>query len=264
MQRARSLFLLASLGLLSIRAGAETWKGSFASENWVKDWQVRPTRYFGLKESSLVMHSKSEPSFLRISFPKGSATRSLSRKYKLPEGGAQFLTTVPTFPKKGVEEASLTYSVRFAKGFDFVKGGKLPGLFGGKRISGKDYPTGDDGFSSRLHWRADGYGQIKAYLPVEGGSAPEFGTQTFRFKPGKWHVIRQKVVLNDPKRPNGRLMMWFDGKLVINESQVLYRTGSRLRIEGLFFCTFFGGGTKEWASTRNTFADFRDFSISTP
>ena len=257
-----SAFIL-SFSLTPLLAGEKAWNGSFNAENWVKEWKIRPSKHFGLKNAQ-VIHSKSEASFLRISFPKGSATRSLSRKENLPEGGAQFLTTVPVFPKGGVEEATLTYSVRFAKGFDFVKGGKLPGLFGGKRISGKDYPTGDDGFSTRLHWRANGDGQIKAYLPVKGGSAPEFGTRSFRFQPGKWHNIRQKVVFNNPRQANGRLQMWFDGKLVINEKKILYRTGSQLRIEGLFFCTFFGGGTREWASTQDTFADFRNFSVTTP
>ena len=261
--RALITMLCANLLSLSAAMGEEIWKGSLDSEHWTKEWQVRSSRYFGLKEAR-VIQSKSEPSSLRIFFPKGSATRSLSRKYNLPEGGAQFLTSVPGFAKGGVDSATLDYQVRFAKNFDFVKGGKLPGLFGGDHISGKEYPTGDNGFSTRLHWRADGYGEIKAYLPVDGGSAPEIGKKSFRFQAGKWHQIRQQVVLNDPKKQNGRLLMWFDGKLVINESKVFYRTSSRLKIEGLFFCTFFGGGTKEWASKKDTYADFRGFSVTTP
>ncbi len=239
------------------------WKGSFGSEQWSQEWQVRSKRHFGLKDVRIVA-PKSESGVLRVFYPKGSATRTLSRKLGLPEGGAQFLTSVPVFPKKGAEKATLTYAVRFAKGFDFVKGGKLPGFFGGDSISGKDYPTGDNGFSTRLHWREGGYGEIKAYLPVDGGSAPEIGKKSFRFQPGKWHLVRQQVVLNDPKKWNGQLRMWFDGKLVINEQAMFYRTSSRLRIEGLFFSTFFGGGTQEWASTKNTYADFRDFKVTCP
>lgn len=249
--------------LVSLFAEERVWQGSLESDDWMKEWKVRPTKHFGLEDIQII-RSQSEVNFLRVSYPKGSATRSLSRKLGLPKGGAQFLTSAPTFSNDGVEEATLTYSVRFAKDFQFVKGGKLPGLYGGHRISGKDYPTGDDGFSTRLHWREDGDGEIKAYLPVKGGSAPEFGSQAFRFQPGKWHHIRQKVVFNTPKKTNGSLQMWFDGKLVIHESKVLYRTGPQLRIEGLFFCTFFGGGTKEWASRHDTFADFRDFSITSP
>lgn len=246
-----------------IAIAEEIWKGSFHSQQWPTEWQVRPSRHFGLKETRII-RSESEPSLLRVFFPKGSATRSLSRKHDLPYGGAQFLTSVPSFPKSGVEEAVLTYQVRFAKGFDFVKGGKLPGLFGGDHISGKEYPSGANGLSTRLHWREDGYGEIKAYLPVDGGSAPEFGKKSIRFQPGKWHLVRQQVVLNDPKKENGRLLLWFDGKLVINEQKVFYRTSSKLKIEGLFFSTFFGGGTKEWASRKDTHADFRGFSVIWP
>lgn len=241
----------------------EVWRGSFDSERWLENWQAHSKRSFGLKRARL-LRSDSDPDILRVFYPKRSATGSLSRKLGLPEGGAQFLTTVPTFPKEGADQAILAYEVRFAPNFDFVKGGKLPGLFGGERISGKDYPTGDDGFSTRLHWRADGYGEIKAYLPVDGGSAPEFGKNSFRFRPGKWHQIQQQVVLNDPEKKNGHLLMWFDGKLVISEKAVFYRTSPQLRIEGLFFSTFFGGATKEWASKKDTYADFRNFSVRTP
>lgn len=259
------LLSILRLSLLSVTCAMseEVWEGSFDSEQWLEDWQARSKRSFGIEQTRLI-RTDSRPHTLRVFYPKGSATRSLSRKLGIPEGGAQFLTTVPIFPKEGANQAILSYRVRFAPNFDFVKGGKLPGLFGGDRISGKNYPTGDDGFSTRLHWRADGYGEIKAYLPVDGGSAPEFGKNSFRFQPGQWHLIQQQVILNDPKKQNGHLLMWFDGKLVINEKDVLYRTSSQLRIEGLFFSTFFGGRTEEWASREDTYADFRDFSVRIP
>jgi hypothetical protein len=50
----------------------------------------------------------------------------------------------------------LSYYVRFSENFDFVKGGKLPGLFGGVGNSGGEIPDGTDGFSTRFMWRRNG------------------------------------------------------------------------------------------------------------
>ena len=50
------------------------------------------------------------------------------------------------------DELYLTYRVRFADEFNFVKGGKLPGLVGGEANTGGRVPTGRDGWSARMMW----------------------------------------------------------------------------------------------------------------
>ena len=68
----------------------------------------------------------------------------------------------------------LEYEVFLPAGFDFVKGGKLPGLMGG--------PSGDCGggadpdgcFSVRLMWRRDGAGEAYMYVPQGGQQDPGF------------------------------------------------------------------------------------------
>lgn len=55
-----------------------------------------------------------------------------------------------------------TYEVAFDAGFDWVQGGKLPGLRGGLSstgCSGGDTANGQDCFSSRLMWRTNGAGE---------------------------------------------------------------------------------------------------------
>jgi hypothetical protein len=56
----------------------------------------------------------------------------------------------------------ISYEVAFDSGFDWVKGGKLPGLRGGpdpNNCSGGNQANGTNCFSSRLMWRTDGAGE---------------------------------------------------------------------------------------------------------
>lgn len=58
--------------------------------------------------------------------------------------------------------AIFKYGVTFPVGFDFVKGGKLPGLYGGKTSCTGGDPAVDC-FSTRLMWREGGQGELYLY-----------------------------------------------------------------------------------------------------
>jgi hypothetical protein len=80
--------------------------------------------------------------------------------YSHNTGGAQLYnmwnTTSP------LQSVLLTYEVAFDRGFDWVKGGKLPGLRGGPAVNGcagGSQPNGSDCFSTRVMWRAQGAGE---------------------------------------------------------------------------------------------------------
>lgn len=55
----------------------------------------------------------------------------------------------------------VSYEVAFDTDFDWVKGGKLPGLRGGNLdgCSGGNQADGDNCFSARLMWRQGGMGE---------------------------------------------------------------------------------------------------------
>ena len=78
---------------------------------------------------------------LMVSYPAGSTGPR--------EGGAQWLVELDT----ETEEAYLTYRVKFRDGFDFVRGGKLPGLAGGSAPSGNAPADGIRGWTGRMMWR---------------------------------------------------------------------------------------------------------------
>lgn len=92
---------------------------------------------------------------LRVTYPAGS--------FNNQTGGAQFFTQWNS--STPFQSMLLSYELAFDSGFDWVKGGKLPGIRGGPSTtgcSGGKEPTGKDCFSTRLMWRTDGAGEGKS------------------------------------------------------------------------------------------------------
>ncbi|KAK7053270.1 hypothetical protein VNI00_003896 [Paramarasmius palmivorus] len=99
---------------------------------------------------------------LQVTYPKGS--------YSHDTGGAQFENLWNATDGSTFQSMMISYEVAFANNFDWVKGGKLPGLRGGPNAvgcSGGNQPTGRDCFSTRLMWRKDGAGEIYGYFPTQ-------------------------------------------------------------------------------------------------
>jgi hypothetical protein len=211
---------------------------------------------FGLDLAELITAADAPgATALRVTYPAGSASRSAGGT----DGGMQAYLQLPGDP---VEALDLEYQVRFPPDFDFVKGGKLPGLYGGSVTGGRDIPDGTDGFSTRYMWRAGGEGEVYAYLPTSEEHGTSLGRGCWSFTPGRWTSIRQRVVLNGPGRSDGRVTVWQDGRQVFESAGLEFRTTGDLRIEGLFFSTFFGGSDTSWASPVDQYADFAGFALS--
>jgi hypothetical protein len=113
-------------------------------------------------------------------------------------------------------------------------------------------------FSSRLMWRQDGAGEMYTYLPpgLPGNDNvcnvpplslcnPEFGASigrgSYKFTPGQWTSVCQRVKLNDAGVANGELEMFADGRSVFNVQGLSIRNSATGRIRGLLMETFFGG-----------------------
>lgn len=118
-----------------------------------------------------------------ISAPDGSSALQASYpantvKYSSSTGHGYSFYTLGAHNDVDVTTATevlFSYSVYFSDGFDFVKGGKLPGLYGGeslesaKSCSGGRQDERDTCFSARMMWRADGAGELYNYFPENGG-----------------------------------------------------------------------------------------------
>ena len=194
---------------------------------------------------------------MQVFYPKGSYSPGAD---DAPRGGAGFVAEFGT--GRGLERACLTYQVRFQDDFYFKKGGKLPGLYGGRAPTGGDEVSGENGFTTRLMWRSLGAGEAYAYVVNKPGDyGLSVGRGAWQFQPGKWHTIQQEVVLNDPGAADGKLRVWVDGRHVIDTGELVYRTEPGVTIDGLIFQTFFGGGDPSWASPKDQSAQFADFKI---
>lgn len=245
--------------LASLPVSATIWSGGFETNDWSKSWSAKIRGDWGLENTEVITDPTNKFSqVLRVKYPAGSVSPAVFRKYNAPFGGAGFHANLDMKPQNSLR---LGYYVRFSENFDFVKGGKLPGLFGGKVTSGGKIPDGTNGFSTRFMWRKDGEGEIYAYLPNSSSFGTSIGTGSWRFQTGKWHHIEQEVVLNDPGRENGRIRVWLDGEQVLEQEDLNFRSTSELKIEGIFFSTFFGGGDKTWATPKDVYIDFADFSV---
>ncbi len=236
---------------------AAAWSDDFSGD-WQAQWNVRQKGAWG-EENFEVLSTGGEPGVLRVHYPKGSAAPSVSRKEGVPLGGGQFYAGLDVPPQDSLR---LSYDLRFADNFDFVKGGKLPGLFGGAGASGGNIPDGTDGFSTRLMWRREGQGEVYAYLPTSKGYGDSIGRGAWTFTPSQWHTVEQEVVLNQPGQSDGQVRVWLDGNLVLQDSGLMFRTTDDLQLDGIFFSTFFGGGDRSWSTPKDTHIDFANFSVS--
>ncbi|KZT54369.1 polysaccharide lyase family 14 protein [Calocera cornea HHB12733] len=223
-------------------------------------------------------HPKSSPpSLLRITYPAHSSDPSLS-----PIGGTDFYATpLPLSPATSV---TLSYSVFFPYDFDFVRGGKLPGLYGGEYECSAGR-SAEWCWSSRLMWRREGAGELYLYAPkvaqtaalcstppltiCDSADGQSIGRGSFNFTRGGWTEVRQTVVLNTPGEWDGAFELWADGKLVIQAEGVYWRNTTRtttapdepVGFSGIFFSTFFGGSGPEWETQVETHAWFKDFEL---
>lgn len=232
-----------------IQSGKQAIRNDFAS---TRDW--------GTEENLLLLNpliSELPEPALRVLYPKDSSSPSDADEEGIPRGGLGFYTFEKAL--EGSDRACLRYRVRFEEGFDFVKGGKLPGLYGGEAPSGGEKATGENGFSLRLMWREQGQGELYPYLvDLEGKS---IGRGAWHFPTSRWVDIEQEVMLNTPDERNGVARIWIDGWPILELRDLVYRTTDEVGIDGLMFSTFFGGTGETWRTPHDQHADFAAFQL---
>jgi hypothetical protein len=236
------------------------WQTDFATTPWEAPWKMATTGTWGETNAKVIADpTKRFGKVLRVQFPAGSASPAVNRATGAPLGGTEFRGTLGMAPQKRLY---LSYFLRFSDNFDFVKGGKLPGLYGGTEISGGNIPDGTNGFSTRFMWRTGGQGEVYAYVPSSVDFGLSLGRGKWTFRPGTWHRLEQQLTLNTPGQSDGRVQVWLDGKLVLDAGSLMFRTVDRLAIDGVFFSTFFGGNDASWATPKTVHIDFAQFRVA--
>jgi hypothetical protein len=251
-----------SLSIASSLAATEAVQVELAGEagpyqvlTWKKQWPGCEYED-GVKEGRFTLVEKAGGQWLRAFFPQGAVGPN--------EGGGGW-----RMPFARRDEAELTYQLCFEEGFDFKKGGKLPGLCGGpKTITGGDAVSGRDGFSVRLMWRMEGRGQAYVYhmdQPSKYGDEFNF-PEGFRFSAGVPVTIRMVLRINTPSKKDGHIRIWTSLPSAAEQLQ-LEKTGLRFRqvkdyaIDSILFNTFHGGSDKSWGPAHDCAVAFRGFAV---
>ncbi len=190
---------------------------------------------------------------LRVIFPAG--------KFGPKQSGYNFSAKLP--PK---DVLTLSYEVRVPKDFDFVKGGKLPGLCGGKEATGGKKPVSGEGFSTRVMWRANGRLVSYVYHKDQGGKyGDDFGWQgsngISQLAPLVWHKIEMTVNLNEHSEKNGSIRIRFNGETVFEKSDFIFRENKSFKIDRICFNTFFGGSDLTWAPKTDQSLEIRNLIL---
>ncbi|KAI9497833.1 hypothetical protein BDB00DRAFT_802086 [Zychaea mexicana] len=276
--------LASSMAQLSDRASElglkQTWtaplgdSGSSASSFMADQWGISTSNFYGNTDVSF----ESDPitqngTVLSVLYAAGSYSPSGTKSNDGSMGGVE-LNAVPI--DGNFDSALLTYELAFAENFDWVLGGKLPGLFGGspdESCSGGNQATGSNCFSMRLMWREAGAGEAYAYIPdnsICGSGSVQcndeygisFSRGVIQLKTNQWTKLEMYVKINNATESNGILQVWQDGSLVINQQSLKYRTSNAIAVSSLMFSTFFGGGDTKYATSVDTYTYYKNIEYS--
>jgi hypothetical protein len=176
-----------------------------------------------------------------------------------------------------VENACIAYQIRFDSNFDWSLGGKLPGLQGTAPGVSPSVPTGggnpgDKGWSGRMMWLTPksyswaGPGNMAVsymYGPRQTSTYGDNLRWNRGFTAGRWHKVRQCYRMNDVGRANGVLRASIDGTRVLNITNYVYRQRQDVKISHLNWSVFRGGGTLDWAGSRDSYIDIDRVRITT-
>jgi len=210
---------------------------------------------------------------LQLTIPKNS----------LSDGGFFWRLKLP----KDSEDVIFEYDIMFGNNFNFVRGGKLPGLAGGTAPGGGSKDK--NGFSARLMWRAAiSYEELchlvkdpklagkkdihKPYL-VQYTYYPdkrsrkwgkdqvyEHNNKKIFIRPNKWYNIKMHMKLAKDPTKKDTILAW------VNDNRVLYkrlnlRKSKAYGIDQVQFSLFFGGNDPSWATKKKEKIYFRRFAI---
>jgi len=240
------------------------WYSDFAMKD--KTWNIVKNSY-GYKNRNYL--SFENDTVLSVFYPNGSYIPSSIENI----GGTGFYAS--PFNLQYANQVTFEYDVYFEDDFDFVKGGKLPGLFGGEYgcSGGRD---NDECFSTRYMFRENGFGELYLYLnnsnlvynycdmpniicnPNFGDS---IGRGSFKFEKNKWTKLSQTIKLNSINNSDGEIIINVNDLQVIYLNNTVFRIYNNTNFMGVFFDTFFGGGDPSFATPKDQYIYYKNFNL---
>ena len=224
--------------------------GEYTKTDFARDWNC-PKWQMGRHLVRIVQGRNAHSGKgLQLNFPQGKSGCGKACINWKPELGGKF------------EKIRYSYWIKFPNDFDFVLGGKLPGIGSHHANTGGDKPNGYDGWSVRAMWNRHGQlGQYVYHVDQRNNFGEFMPWTTNPISKGQWHHIETLLVLNTPKQANGTIRTWLDGKPVLNRNNIRFRLTNGLEIERLLFSSFFGGNGRKWAPKKNEKLYLDDFVV---
>lgn len=241
--------------------------GAYTTAMAKQDFPPPPSDYwyYGMDQGRSEIVDDAGSKVLRVKYPAGCLGPNDS-----PKGcGIQIKWHLP----ETADTMWVGYRLQFEPGFEFVKGGKLPGLCGGKCYTGGNTPLVGDGWSARIMWRAGGDAVQYLYFTDQAGQYGDdlkwdaSGSQR-TFVPGVWHTVLTQVILNSVPagasegEKNGRVRSWFDGELALDVDTLRLVDFEEQKIDMFYFSTFHGGNDASWSPTVDNYVRYDDLWIS--
>ena len=251
--------------------------GLYNEDIFSKDWDNAQTSRGeaprGILEGRSRIVKINNEKVLQLTIPKNT----------ISDGGFFWRLNLP----KGLEDVTFEYDIMFGKHFNFVRGGKLPGLAGGTAPGGGSKEK--NGFSARLMWRAAiSYEELchlvkdpklankgdihKPYL-VQYTYYPDKQTRKWGkdfvyvyknkkifLKPSKWYNLKMQIKLANDSKKKDAIISWVNGKEVLNEKLKL-RKNKNYGVDQVMFSLFFGGNESSWATKKKENIYFKRFVI---
>jgi len=133
--------------------------------------------------------------------------------------------------------ACLSYDFQLPQTFDFARGGRLPGLFGGT-FSGLTSPN-PKSMGMRLTWDERGQAGLEGITAAAGPDKPDYDASLRYSSPveiprGRWVHVEQEVSMNTPGEDNGVLRVWIDGQLRLQATNIAWRPDDTVAIGGVW------------------------------
>lgn len=239
--------------------------GSYTLEMMQRDFPSADW-YHGYEYDRASIVKENGNSVLRIKYPQGCVGPNYGEgcgiqiKWNLPEPSNRMW---------------VQYRIKFEEGFDFRKGGKLPGLCGGKAYTGGNKPASKgDGWSARIMWRENGSIYQYMYYVEQIGNYGDYwewkdeAATTSGFVPGRWHTVTTEIILNTVNagvqtgNHDGSLRSWLDGQLVLEKNGLRLVDFDDQLIDWFYISTFHGGSSSDWAPLHDSYICYDDIVIS--